>query len=128
MTALQLAHAYATLANDGVDVVGSNRVVGAGTAKTICRTLERVASKEGTARRAAVEGVRVAGKMGTTRRFAGEGCADGRYLATFAGFFPVDDPEYVIVTTFETKMKDGSMHQGGYRSALAFAEMVKRLK
>lgn len=128
VTALQLARAYAILANDGVDVVGSNRVVGVGTAKAICRTLERVASKEGTARRAAVEGVRVAGKTGTTRRFAGEGCADGRYLATFAGFFPVDDPKYVIVTTFETKMSDGSMHQGGYRSALAFAEIVKRMK
>ena len=127
VTALQLARAYATLANGGVDVVGSNRVVSAGTAKAICRTLERVVSKEGTARRAAVDGVRVAGKAGTTQRFADGGPADGLYHATFAGFFPVDDPKYVIVTTFETKMSDGSMHQGGYRPALAFAEMVKRL-
>ena len=127
VTALQLARAYATLANEGMDVVGSNRVISAGTAKAICRTLERVVSKEGTARRAAVEGVRVAGKTGTVQRLADGGSAEGRYHATFAGFFPVDDPKYVIVTTFETKRGDGLMHQGGYRPALAFSEIVKRL-
>lgn len=127
VTALQLARAYAILANDGVDVVVSNRVVSAGTAKAICQNLERVASKEGTARRAAVDGVRVAGKTGTVQRLADGGSAEGRCHATFAGFFPVDDPRYVIVTTFETKRSDGLMHQGGYRPALAFAEMVKRL-
>ena len=127
VTALQLARAYATLANGGVDVVSSNRVISAGTAKAICRTLERVASKEGTARRAAVEGVRVAGKTGTMQRFFDGGSTDGLYHATFAGFFPADDPKYVIVTTFETKRGDGLMHQGGYRPALAFSEIVKRL-
>ena len=127
VTALQLAHAYAILANGGVDVAGSNRVISAGTAKAICQTLERVASKEGTARRAAVEGVRVAGKTGTMQRFFDGGSTDGLYHATFAGFFPADDPKYVIVTTFETKRGDGLMHQGGYRPALAFSEIVKRL-
>ena len=127
VTALQLVRAYATLANGGVDVVNSNRVISAGTAKAICRTLERVASKEGTARRAAVEGVRVAGKTGTMQRFFDGGSMDGLYHATFAGFFPADDPKYVIVTTFETKRGDGLMHQGGYRPALAFSEIVKRL-
>lgn len=127
VTVLQLACAYATLANGGVDVVNSNRVISAGTAKAICRTLERVASKEGTARRAAVEGVRVAGKTGTMQRFFDGGSTDGLYHATFAGFFPADDPKHVIVTTFETKRGDGLMHQGGYRPALAFSEIVKRL-
>lgn len=127
VTALQLAHGYAILANEGVDVVESNRVVSAWTAKAICQMLERVASKEGTARRAAVEGVRVAGKTGTMQRFVDGKPADGLYHATFAGFFPVGDPKYVIVTTFETKRGDGLMHQGGYRPALAFSEIVKRL-
>lgn len=128
VTVLRLAHAYATLANDGVDVVVSNRVISARAAKAICRTLERVASKEGTARRAAVEGVRVAGKTGTMQHFSDGGPSDGLYHATFAGFFPADDPKHVIVTTFETKRGDGLMHQGGYRPALAFAEIVRRLK
>lgn len=128
VTALQLARAYVILASEGVDVVGSNRVISAGTAKAICQTLERVASKEGTARRADVEGVRVAGKTGTTQRLADGGPAEGLYHATFAGFFPAVDPKYVIVTTFETKRGEGSMHQGGYRPALAFAEIVRRLK
>ena len=145
-TALQLARGYAILAGGGMDVrpyvvekivaadgkaechqapSATNRVVSALAAAAVCRTLERVTT-EGTARRAAVEGVRVAGKTGTTMRMG-----DGKYLddvfrATFAGFFPADRPKYVLVMTFETKRVEGSsMHQGGRRPALAFAELVR---
>lgn len=137
VTALQLARGYAILANGGIDVGpctravpnATNRVVSAEAAGAICRTLERVVTPEGTARRAAVKGVRVAGKTGTALRRVNGKYLDGCYYATFAGFFPVEDPKYVIVTTFETKKcGNKSMHRGGLCSAMAFAEIVKKLK
>lgn len=137
VTALQLARAYAILANGGEDVrpymvesqqrpIVTNRVVSAETAAAVCQVLERVTSEEGTARRAAVEGIRVAGKTGTIMRFVNYRLTEGLYRASFAGFFPSDDPKFVIVVSFETKKKEGCplMHQGGYRPALAFAELV----
>ena len=150
VTALQLARGYAILANGGMDVrpyavekivepggtvksqhvlEATNRVVSADAASAVCRALERVPSVEGTARRAAVDGVRVAGKTGTAQRVVDHHYAEGLYRASFAGFFPTEDPKYVIVTTFETKKEEGrSMHQGGQRPALAFAEMVNSLR
>ena len=153
VTVLQLARGYAILANGGVDVrpytvekivdpagtvkfqhchTATNRVVGAEAAAMVCRALERVVSDQGTARRAAVEGVHVAGKTGTAQRRDGR---DGlkysaeQYMSSFAGFFPAECPEYVICVAFETKKIGGSfMHQGGYRPALAFAELVKAMR
>lgn len=150
VTALQMARAYAILANGGMDVqphviekiVAKNgevkyehkqreprRVVSANVAKTVCAVLERVATSEGTARRAAVEGVRVAGKTGTAQRVVDKKYAEGLFRASFAGFFPANEPKYVIVSTFETKKSEGlSMHQGGQRPALTFAEIVKEIE
>lgn len=147
VTALQLARGYAILANGGMDVrpytvekivepggavkfqhvlEANNRVVSAETASAVCRALERVPSVEGAARRAAVDGVRVAGKTGTAQRVVDHHYAEGLYRASFAGFFPAEDPKYVIVTTFETKKEEGrSIHQGGQRPALAFTEIAK---
>ena len=149
VTALQLARGYAILANGGFDVrpytiekviapdgklkfqhipCAAKQVVGADVAAAICRMLERVVSEEGTARRAAVEGIRVAGKTGTAQRIVDGKYANGSYRASFAGFFPAEDPKYVVVTTFETqKSGEVSMHQGGQRPALAFAEVVKAM-
>ena len=104
-------------------------MISAEAASAVCRALERVASEEGTARRAAVDGVKVAGKTGTAQRVVDHHYAEGLYRASFAGFFPAEDPKYVIVTTFETKREEGrSMHQGGQRPALAFAEIVKEIR
>ena len=54
-----------------------------------------------------------------------------RYIASFAGFFPVDNdnPKYVLVICYETKRVDGVpyIHQGGGRPAMAFAETVRKM-
>lgn len=150
VTVLQLARGYAILANGGVDVrpytvekivdpagtvkfqhcqTATNRVVGAAAAAMVCRALERVVGDQGTARCAAVEGVHVAGKTGTTHRRDGQSYSDEQFISSFAGFFPAECPEYVIIVAFETKKTSGSlMHMGGHRPALAFAELVKTMR
>jgi cell division protein FtsI (penicillin-binding protein 3) len=118
VTPLQLAMAYGALANGGVmmeprlvrevrDAAGrpvfSNeprpvrRVVRPETAAEISAVLAS-AVEEGTATQAALRTFAVAGKTGTARRTtAGGGYAQGSYTATFAGYFPADDPQLTIL-------------------------------
>jgi cell division protein FtsI/penicillin-binding protein 2 len=52
-----------------------------------------------------------------------------KFIASFAGFFPADNPKYVLVVCYETGRVEGVpyIHQGGGRPAMAFAEVVKRM-
>ena len=82
-------------------------------------------------RRAAVDGVRVAGKTSTMQRMKPDSYKYDfeKSIASFAGFFPVDDPQYVLVVCYETKRIEGVpyIHQGGGRPAMAFSEMVRAM-
>lgn len=84
-----------------------------------------------TGRRAAVDGVRVAGKTSTMQRMKPDSYKYDfeKSIASFAGFFPVDDPQYVLVVCYETKRIEGVpyIHQGGGRPAMAFSEMVRAM-
>lgn len=117
-TLLQNASFYATIANDGIAVqprilrgtVGADgrlkplaehrerRVVSAGTSAALRRILGRVVSGEtGTGGAAAVPGYEVAGKTGTARKPRTDGRGySGKYVATFVGFAPVEDPRLVV--------------------------------
>jgi cell division protein FtsI (penicillin-binding protein 3) len=107
VTTLQLAQAYAALANDGVlfpvsllkrDVPPKgHRVFGAETAAIVRHMLEAVVAPDGTAPDAAVPGYRVAGKTGTVKKFGPDGYSDDRYLSLFAGMAPARDPRVVMV-------------------------------
>ncbi len=58
----------------------------------------------GTGRRIADAGLVVAGKTGTARIATGNGYAEGRYRASFAGYFPADAPRYsCVVVIADTK-------------------------
>lgn len=117
VTPLQLALAYGAIANDGVmmsptlvreirDAAGRvvyrhrpdsvRRVLPREVARTLRDYLALAASEEGTGGAAQLAGYRVAGKTGTSRRLV-----DGRYTSTyvssFAGLFPADDPELVVI-------------------------------
>ena len=138
VNALQLARAYAILANKGRRIEphlvrhGSGKdafeqVISRDAAEMVCGILEIDGNSTG--KRAAVPGVRVAGKTGTAN------CKDaesGRYVvdrfaASFAGFFPLDNPAYVIVVCYETKKIQGERADifGGIHPASTFAEIVK---
>lgn len=122
----EIARVYVILANRGKSPWTGEQIVTESTADAMAQVLWRVVSDEGTARRAAVEGVAFAGKTGTAQRVI-----DNKYVplynAIFVGFFPAEKPEYVVAVVYQTKRDDDKLYQGGGRSAIAFAEISKAL-
>ena len=45
---------------------------------------------------AKVEGYKIGGKTGTAQKYENNAIAQGKYIASFIGFAPYDDPEYVV--------------------------------
>jgi cell division protein FtsI (penicillin-binding protein 3) len=142
VTLLQLASAYATIANDGVSMtpsvvrgtVGSDgrlsprprgegqKVISPDTAAVVREMLEQaVAGENGTGALAAVPGYTVAGKTGTARKPAAEGGYSDRYVATFAGFAPVDDPRIVVAVMID----EPTPIWGGLVAAPLFSEVME---
>jgi cell division protein FtsI (penicillin-binding protein 3) len=82
-----------------------------------------VATRSGTARRAAIRGYSVAGKTGTAQKVIGRSYAPGLYRATFCGMVPATDPRLVVLVTldFDEKRK---YHQGGNSAAPVFRRIA----
>ena len=121
-----IARAYAVLVNHGKEPWGQGRqIVKTEVADAVCKELERVTTKEGTARQAAVEGVKTAGKTATAQRKIDGVYSADKFNATFAGFAPSDAPRYVIVVRYATGVC--KRHLGGQRPAEAFADIVRQL-
>ena len=142
VTPLQLASAFATLANDGVLMRpylvqeirnGQNKVVKANqpqyvwqtvqtsTARQVVQLLERVMEEGGTGRRAQIEGFRVAGKTGTAQKLAKNGgYSRDKYIASFVGIVPADAPRLVIAVAID-EPRNG--HYGGQVAAPVFQEI-----
>lgn len=116
---LQITLAFDTIANDGEAtqptlVRGSvgpdgtldpdepprtRRVVSPETASAMRDMLTEVVEADyGTGHAAAVPGYRVAGKTGTAQKASTDarGYEPGKYMASFIGFAPADDPELVV--------------------------------
>ena len=132
VTPIQLAHAYATLANKGmyepIHIINSNQqdfskqVVSPENAQLVLEMLEGVTQKGGTATRAAVPGYRVAAKTGTSRKAAAGGYSD-EYIAITAGVAPVSDPRVALVVIVNEPQ--GDLYYGGSVAAPVFSEIMK---
>lgn len=73
------------------------QVISAKTSATMREILEGVV-KNGGGKNAQVEGYRIGGKTGTAQKYSESGgIAGGKYVATFMGFAPADDPEYILL-------------------------------
>jgi cell division protein FtsI/penicillin-binding protein 2 len=85
-------------------------VISSETALKIVSALKDVVSKQGTAQRAEVPGFRVAGKTGTAQKVDPRGgYMVGRYVTSFVGFMPADDPKFALLVLLD----DPTMKQGG---------------
>ncbi len=132
VTPLQLAGAYAVLANDGVKLPVSllkvselskgERIVRRSTARSVVHMLEAVVAKGGTAPLAAIPGYRVAGKTGTAKKSVAGGYAEDKYLSLFVGMAPASDPRLVMAVMInEPRGKD---YYGGKVAAPVFAKVM----
>jgi cell division protein FtsI/penicillin-binding protein 2 len=114
-----------TVANYSPEVV--RRVISTTTAQKVVAALKDVVSKEGTAQGAAVPGFAVAGKTGTAQKIDPRGgYMEGRYVVSFVGFMPADDPKFtLLVLVDDPTIKQGKAF-GGTVAGPIFAKMAKR--
>jgi cell division protein FtsI (penicillin-binding protein 3) len=141
VTPVQLAAAYAAIANGGEllepslvreirDSEGEvryrharrvvRRVMSPEIAATVREMLESVVDS-GSAKAASLASFTVGGKSGTARRAEpGRGYRDGKHNAVFAGIFPVEDPQFVIVVKVD---RPTGVYYGG-RTAAPITKVV----
>ncbi len=72
------------------------RTVSEETSEILSSMLEGVV-REGSGKQAYVEGLRVAGKTGTAQKYENGHIAAGKYVSSFVGYFPADDPRYLAL-------------------------------
>lgn len=121
-TPLQMVMAYAAMANQGkamqpyvvqevIDDQGqtvakstpqeNGQVMSAETSKKIGDMLESVVLR-GHGKRAQVKGYRIGGKTGTAQVVKPEGgYYEDRHIGSFAGYFPITDPQYAMVVKLD---------------------------
>ncbi len=146
VTPLQLLTAVSAIANDGVLVKpyiikevynadGSlasatptqrvRQVISPETSKLLTGLMEKVIS-EGGGKRAAVKGYRFAGKTGTAERLkeSGGGYEAGRYIASFVGFGPTEDPQVAALVVIDDPV---GAYYGGEIAAPVFGEIMNQV-
>ncbi len=144
-TALQIAMAYGGIANGGflmkplllkeiLDSEGdvlktfspqiSHKVLEAKVAHHTIEMLKTVVEKGGTGTRAALEAYSVAGKTGTAQKVvAGQkGYAKNKYVASFVGLAPAEDPKLVVIVTID---EPKGTYYGGVVSGPVFKEIME---
>jgi cell division protein FtsI (penicillin-binding protein 3) len=146
VTALQMASAVAAITNDGVMmkpyIVEEIRtetgrlkrrfepqkirtVISRSTAVTL-RNLMAGVVDSGTAQAARIDDVLFSGKTGTAQKpnLESGGYYWNKYVSTFAGFFPRDNPKLAGIVIIDEPQR---VHYGGYTAAPAFAEAARRI-
>ncbi len=138
VTPLQLVTAYTAITNGGVmvrphiakELVDDNgnvikkfepeiirQAISKETANTIRDILEGVV-ENGTSKNAFIRGYRLAGKTGTSEKLPR---GNGKYVASFVGFAPANDPEIIGLVMLDEPM--GPSHMGGAIAAPTFKKI-----
>jgi cell division protein FtsI (penicillin-binding protein 3) len=146
VSALQMATAFATIANDGVKIQPhiikeirqsdeekvsvtqptTSQVVSRETARDLRKMLRQVVI-DGTGRRAQLDGYTSAGKTGTAWKFdeKTKRINSAKYISSFIGFAPADNPEVTIAVVMD-EPKNGARDGGGV-SAPVFREIAEQI-
>lgn len=144
VSALQMATAFATIANDGVRIQPqiikeirqsdgtpvalskpeSTRVVSVETARSLRKMLREVVVA-GTGKRAQLDGYSAAGKTGTAWKFdpAIKAINRTKYVSSFIGFAPAENPAITIAVVMDEPKIGG--RDGGGAAAPAFREIAQ---
>jgi cell division protein FtsI (penicillin-binding protein 3) len=144
---IQLTSLISTFANDGVWVApriltgtvqpqgtpqtvafhpgASHRVISSYTAAEMRSMMQKVVL-EGTGRKAILEGYTSAGKTGTGQKVdpATGAYSKTKYIASFAGFAPLNNPQIVVAVILDSAV---GLHQGGQVSAPVFRRISQQV-
>ena len=138
---LHLATAYSSLLNGGTRVYPTllhrenrktgPRIVRAEISERSRDMLRQVVSR-GTASFGEVEGYEVGGKTGTADKPKqnGGGYYKDKVIATFASVFPANDPQYVLIVTFDEPSENSGIEPrrtAGWTAVPVAAEMIRRV-
>ena len=136
-TPLQLANAYAVLANNGIKKQVSllkvsaaegvhpgleEQVIDKKIVASVRQMMKAVIEKEGTGTRAAINTYEVAGKTGTSHKVGAGGYQKDRYVGLFAGMAPADKPRLVTVVVIDDPR--GKDYYGGLVAAPVFSKVT----
>lgn len=141
---LQIISAVSAIANDGIlmkpyivqaitdqkglavsrfDPIQVRQAISPATANKLKEILMSVTEKDGTGFNAALEGYTVCGKTGTAQKTDETGrYAKGKYISSFVGFTPAENPEVSILVILDEPTKS---HYGGIVSAPAFKKIAQ---
>jgi cell division protein FtsI/penicillin-binding protein 2 len=100
------------------------QVVSESAAKQMVEALKTVVTKDGTAEKAGMTNYVVAGKTGTAQKVENGVYVHGKYVASFIGFFPADDPQVCISIVLD-EPKEG--YYGGQVAAPVFHQIAERI-
>ena len=146
VTPLQLITAVSAIANEGVllkphiikeirNADGSidqevttqtvRQAITPETARILTGLMEKVVS-EGGGKKAFVKGYRFAGKTGTAEKLQdnGSGYSAGRYVASFVGFGPVEDPQVAVLVVLDDPQ---GVYYGGVIAAPIAGEILGQI-
>ena len=102
------------------------RAVSESAAKETVKALKTVVLTDGTAVKAQLEHYTVAGKTGTAEKPGPGGYSRDKYVTSFIGFFPADDPEVCIsIMVDEPDVEKG--HYGGQVAAPVFKQVAEQV-
>jgi cell division protein FtsI/penicillin-binding protein 2 len=145
VTRLQMAMAMAAIANNGalmrpmlVDRLEDRdgrtvvkyapqrvrQVISESAAAQMVQALKTVVSTDGTAPLAMLDNYSVAGKTGTAQKIENGTYVRGKYISSFIGFFPADNPELCISIILDEPKRDG--FYGGLTAAPVFNEVAEK--
>ena len=145
VTRLQMLYAMAAIANDGwlmrpmivkqlQERDGSivqryapervRQVIGEKADLDMIEALKTVPTKGGTAPDAALKNYVVAGKTGTAQKAENGSYAPGKYVSSFIGFFPADNPDMCISVVMDEPKDNG--YYGGKVCGPVFRDIAER--
>ncbi|HEY7681039.1 MAG TPA: penicillin-binding transpeptidase domain-containing protein [Gemmatimonadales bacterium] len=147
VTPIQLAAAYAAIANQGILLTPTlvreirsdqglllyrhqpepvRRAISPAVAKRLLEYLRRVVAKGGTAEAAQLANWILVGKTGTVIRHDGGVYQSGHYTASFASVFPLTDPQLVVVVKIDDP-RSGKIYGGETAAPLTRAMLEEAL-
>ena len=101
-----------------------HRVISQETSRVMTSILQKVV-EEGTGKNAKLEGYSVVGKTGTAQKYDPEinGYSPNKYLASFMGYFPAEDPQLVILVMVD---EPKTVYWGGSAATPVLREIAKQ--
>ena len=98
--------------------------ISASTSEKLRNMLEKVVS-EGGGHKAGVNGYRIGGKTGTAQKYQDGHIAQGKYVSSFVGFAPVENPQYVVAMIVDEP--GGYMYYGSLVAAPYAGEVFEKI-